>query len=68
MITARLVKILMVASLALFAFLVTFDNIADYGANFEFVRHVLSMDTTFPGSSLMYRASPIRRYGMSGTE
>jgi predicted small integral membrane protein len=56
MITARLVKILMVASLALFAFLVTFDNITDYGANFEFVRHVLSMDTTFPGSSLMYRA------------
>ena len=56
MITARLVKTLMVASLALFAFLVTFDNIADYGANFEFVRHVLSMDTTFPGNSLMYRA------------
>jgi predicted small integral membrane protein len=56
LIAARLVKILMVASLALFAFLVTFDNITDYGANFEFIRHVLSMDTTFPGNTLMYRA------------
>ena len=56
MIESRLAKIAMVASLAAFALLVAFDNIADYGANFEFVRHVLSMDTTFPGNALMYRA------------
>jgi predicted small integral membrane protein len=46
----------MVASIALFACIVAFDNITDYGTNFEFVRHVLSMDTTFPGNALMYRS------------
>jgi predicted small integral membrane protein len=56
MIAARLVKIIMVASIALFACIVAFDNITDYGTNFEFVRHVLSMDTTFPGNALMYRS------------
>ena len=56
MLTARLVKIAMVASLALFACMVTFNNITDYGANFQFVRHVLSMDTTFPDNPLAYRA------------
>lgn len=53
---ARLSKVVMVAGLALFAFMVTFNNITDYGSNFEFVKHVLSMDTTFPGNALMYRA------------
>lgn len=42
--------------LAAFAFMVTFGNITDYGSNFAFVQHVLSMDTTFPGNALMYRA------------
>jgi predicted small integral membrane protein len=54
-IEARIAKIVMVASLALFAFVVTFDNITDYDTNFEFVRHVLSMDAIFPGSTLLYR-------------
>jgi len=52
----RYAKILMVLSLAAFAFLVTFNNIIDYGSNFAFVQHVLSMDTTFPDNALMYRA------------
>ncbi|HTV45964.1 MAG TPA: DUF2165 domain-containing protein [Stellaceae bacterium] len=55
MIEARIAKILMVGSLAIFALLVTFDNLTDYGTNFEFVRHVLSMDTTRPGNALLYR-------------
>jgi predicted small integral membrane protein len=55
LIEARIAKIVMVGSLALFAFIVAFDNITDYGANFEFVRHVLSMDTTFPENTLLYR-------------
>lgn len=46
----------MSASLALFAFLVTFGNITDYGSNFAFVQHVLSMDTTFPDNTLRWRA------------
>lgn len=55
MIETRIAKVVMVGSLALFASVVTFDNLADYDSNFEFVRHVLSMDTTFPGNALQYR-------------
>ena len=43
---SRLAKIAMVLCLAAFAFMVTFNNITDYNSNFEFVKHVLSMDTT----------------------
>ncbi len=52
----RLVKTAMVASTALFALLVAFDNLVDYGTNYEFVRHTLSMDTTFPDNALKGRA------------
>jgi predicted small integral membrane protein len=48
MLATRLVKTVMVASPALFALLVAFDDLVDYGSNYEFVRHTLSMDTTFP--------------------
>jgi predicted small integral membrane protein len=37
-------------------FLVTFNNVTDYGANFLFVQHVLSMDTTFQSPSTTWRA------------
>jgi predicted small integral membrane protein len=56
MLILRLAKIAMVAALAAFAFIVSYDNIIDYGSNYEFVRHVLSMDTTFSGNALMHRA------------
>src|SRR5215472_11409407 len=46
----------MLGSLALFAGLVTFDNLTDYQTNYAFVRHVLSMDATPRGSALMYRS------------
>ena len=51
-----LAKLGMVASLTLFTFVVTMDNIIDFDANFAFVRHVLSMDTTFPDDTLRWRA------------
>lgn len=54
--TSRYAKILMTLSLAAFAFLVTFNNITDYGSNYAFVQHVLSMDTTFEDNAAMYRA------------
>jgi predicted small integral membrane protein len=38
--------------------LVSVNNISDYKSNFEFVRHVLSMDTTFPGNHGLWRALP----------
>jgi predicted small integral membrane protein len=46
----------MVACLALFALLVATDNVVDYASNYAFVRHVLSMDMTFPGNALRWRA------------
>jgi predicted small integral membrane protein len=52
----RLAKIAMIAALAAFAIIVCYDNVVDYDSNYEFVSHVLSMDTTFPGNALMSRA------------
>ena len=43
----RLAKVAMTLSLAAFALLVAFTNVTDYGGNWPFVQHVLSMDTTF---------------------
>ena len=56
MLIMRLAKIAMVASIAAFATLVAFGNITDYGTNFVFVEHVLSMDSVFPNSTITYRA------------
>ena len=55
-ITLRLLKIIMVASIALFFSIVAFDNIVDPKTNWLFVQHVLSMDTTFHEPVLMSRA------------
>ena len=52
----RLMKTILVALMAVFALLVGFNNITDYGSNFAFVQHVLSMDTIFEGNQLMWRA------------
>src|ERR1051326_3080963 len=56
MIIIRLAKIAVVAALAAYALLVGYDNLVDYGSNYEFVRHVLSMDTTFSDNTLKDRA------------
>lgn len=56
MIIVRLTKTFMVAALAAYAGIVAYDNIVDYGSNYAFVQHVLSMDATFPGNTLMHRA------------
>ena len=48
----RLAKVSLVALIGLYALLVGYNNIVDYGSNYEFVRHLLLMDTTFPGSAL----------------
>ena len=56
MLMTRYAKIVMSLVLAAFLLLVTFDNLTDYDSNFQFVRHVMSMDTTFPGNALMYRS------------
>ena len=56
MLITRYAKIVMCVCLAAFCLLVAFDNLTDYGTNYLFVQHVLSMDTTFPGNALMYRS------------
>ena len=56
MIVVRLCKTGLVMAIALFFTFVSFGNITDYGSNWQFVQHVLSMDTTFPNSSLHWRA------------
>ena len=46
----------LVAACALYMALVVFNNVTDYGSNFQLVQHVLAMDTTFPGNSGLWRA------------
>ena len=48
MLITRYAKMMMSHVLDAFCLLVTFDNITDYGTNYLFVQHVMSMDTTFP--------------------
>jgi predicted small integral membrane protein len=54
--TLRAAKILLVFGVAIFYTFVVFNNITDYDSNYQFVRHVLMMDSTFPGNHGMWRA------------
>jgi predicted small integral membrane protein len=54
--TLRIIKTLLVFGVAIFYSLVVFNNLTDYGSNYEFVHHVMMMDTTFPGNQGMWRA------------
>lgn len=54
--TTRISKILLLAGVALFYSLVVLNNLSDFNSNYQFVRHVLLMDTTFPGNRGMWRA------------
>jgi predicted small integral membrane protein len=52
----RITKRSLVAAVALLHLLVVFNNLTDFDSNYEFVRHVLMMDTTLPGNHGMWRA------------
>ncbi len=52
----RTAKLLLLAGVAFFYSLVVFNNLADFNSNYQVVRHVLMMDTTFPGSQGTWRA------------
>jgi predicted small integral membrane protein len=52
----RLAKISLLFAVALYYAIVVFNNLTDYDSNYQFVRHVLMMDTTFPGNHGMWRA------------
>ena len=53
--TIRVFKSLMVAAVGIWGILIAVDNVIDYDSNWQFVRHVLSMDTVFPDNALKYR-------------
>jgi predicted small integral membrane protein len=52
----RAAKIALVFGVAIFYTLVVLNNVTDYDSNYQFVRHVLMMDSTFPGNHGMWRA------------
>ena len=52
----RISKPVLVFAIALFYTILVLNNLTDYGSNYEFVRHVLMMDSTFPGNHGMWRA------------
>ena len=60
----RTAKLLLVAGIALFHTLVVFNNLTDFNSNYQFVRHVLMMDSTFPGNHGMWRALPSPAFHM----
>lgn len=54
--TLRAAKTVLVFAVALFHAVIVFNNATDYDSNYQFVRHVLMMDTTYPGNRGMWRA------------
>jgi predicted small integral membrane protein len=52
----RTSKLVLLAAVALFYTLVVFNNLTDFDSNYQFVRHVLMMDSTFPGNRGLWRA------------
>lgn len=60
----RSVKLMLLAGIALFYTLVVFNNLTDFNSNYQFVRHVLMMDSTFPGNQGMWRALPSPAFHM----
>jgi predicted small integral membrane protein len=47
---------LLTGTLALYFLIVAFDNVIDYGTNFQFVQHVLSMDSIPADAHVQWRA------------
>jgi predicted small integral membrane protein len=54
--TLRVAKTALVFAVALYTSLIALNNRTDYDSNFQFVRHVLMMDSTFAGNREMWRA------------
>ena len=54
--TLRVCKMLLVLAVAVHYTFVVFNNLTDYDTNYQFVRHVLMMDSTLPGNHEMWRA------------
>ena len=55
----RRLKIMMSGGLAILCGLIAVGNIHDPELNYQFVKHVLSMDTVLPSSTMATHALPI---------
>jgi predicted small integral membrane protein len=55
-VSLRVAKIALVLAVALFYSVVVFNNLTDYDSNYQFVRHALMMDSTFPNNRAMWHA------------
>ena len=57
----RAAKTSLVFGVAIYYSLVVFNNLTDHDSNYQFIRHVLMMDSTFPNNRGMWRAmnSPV---------
>jgi|SRR5580692_6404316 predicted small integral membrane protein len=54
----RAAKLVLLAGIGVYYVLVLLNNLTDFGSNYQFVRHVLTMDSTFPGNHAMWRSLP----------
>ena len=52
----RLAKTISVAAIAVMSLLIVIGNTTDYFTNYQFVEHVMKMDTIFPGGTIHYRS------------
>jgi predicted small integral membrane protein len=52
----RISKLLLLIAISAFYSLVVFNNVTDFDSNYQLVRHVLMMDTTFAHNHGMWRA------------
>jgi predicted small integral membrane protein len=52
----RAAKTTLVLGVALYFTVIAFNNLTDFDSNYQFVRHVLMMDSTFPENNTMWRA------------
>jgi len=63
----RSAKVLLLAGIALYYTLVVFNNLTDFDSNYLFVRHTLTMDTTFPATMECGALSIRRRFILFST-
>jgi predicted small integral membrane protein len=52
----RISKTLLVAAIGLLAAVIVLNNLTDYSVNFQYIQHVLSMDTVLAANQLTWRA------------
>lgn len=52
----RICKVVFILMFSLYISIVALNNVTDYNSNYEFVKHVLLMDTTFKDNQLLWRS------------